>query len=815
MIRTEELTNRINRLLRSGIYFAWFVRIAAFLLIAFSAVGIWQAVDTTDLRDPSGIVIALLLAGIACWPRYRVRKISPAVTNINLDIMNIAPIPAESSDDSQSEEFQNQEQQAHLLQFYEQLKSEQSGRNMQFASSLALPALLFAAVASLAPSTLPDAWSTVSSIVKRLNSGATIKIVEGIAQKDAPSEFKLSSGKELEIEVLEENMIEITLVASRAPGVAYTVELRRVEVQPGEDEVFQSFRLGEDGITSGSEEDTSSFRISFTATQPVRVVIPTISKDRSLAVIKVKSLPVPRVRLTVATELGEDPWPDDRPLPLRITAKAENPLQTITMLIRSSEKTSRELVVNVMNEANLSIDTNYSLLLEPYIDSDFAEVELIAEAVDRSVPDNLVGLSNPVRISTVSAYGRYRQTLNSMRQVKEQLDDSIGKKSDKLPSEIAEIMKKALKQSDESPFFDGIDRVQIEQFDSEIKSLEREYDSERLAQTSSDINDFLFEHEALDDKERDRDFFVSIRGLSRVVEQPVAKRSGSVDTATERILKFLDDRSERWKLRVNRLPEDYHPKQWPRVRDERPFHAALNAVAKSAKTDATRQDALTRLSKLTTEYRDWIEDLEKMEEQHREQQEQKRQQGLANARDQLKELQKRQGEISQNLDRAAERPASEFSGKWPSTRMEQQSNINETTSLENQIRSLSPAAGERIKVAIDAMKFTLESGNQQKFGDAESGSDMAGRLLRQADSAARKAQKPQQSGRRRRRVTGDGYYGQSIVGGDIEIKRDYQVDQRYREEVLNEIRQTLNESDDQTSSQDRRYLEDYLRSVIR
>jgi hypothetical protein len=702
-------------------------------------------------------------------------------------------------------------------QFKQDFRREVSDRNLRFASTLLIPALAFVLVSSTVPSTLPDAWSSVSGLVGRLSSGAFIRVLEGGGKKDEPQTYKLSSSGTVEIEVLEENMLEVNLVAAKRPGVIYTVELRRVNVVEGEDPVFQAFRLGDETQPAKptGEEQQSTYRITFTATEPVHVIIPSISADAALATIKVKKLPVPKVRLSVATNLGDEPWPDDRPLPLKVVATAETPLQSISVLIRTQEKTSRELVANVMNEDKSAIDTAYSLLLEPYIDSDFAEVELVAEAVDRSVPDNLVGLSNPIRINTVSAYGRYRQTLSTMRQVKEVLDDAVGKKQDALDDQVKELTDKAVKQSEDSPFFDGIDRVQLEQFQAEVDSIHSNFESDRVMQLSSDINDFLFEHEALDDKERDRDFFVAIRGLSRVVEQPVAKRSGSVQTAVDRIKRFLDDRERRWKLRVERLPDEYRPPEWPKIQSERPFHGGLDFVARAAKEDAQRQAALTRLSKLTTEYRDWIESLEKMEDQYREQSEQKRQQGLANARDQLKELQKRQGEISQKLDRANDRSQDELTGKWPSTKMEQQANINDTTSLENQIRSLSPAAGERIKVAIDAMKFTLESGNEKKFGEAESGSDLAGRLLRQADSAARKSQRPQQSGRRRRRVTGDGYYGQSIVGGDIEIKRDYQVDQRYREEVLNEVRQSLNDGNDRSSSEDRRFLEDYLRSVIR
>ena len=45
------------------------------------------------------------------------------------------------------------------------------------------------------------------------------------------------------------------------------------------------------------------------------------------------------------------------------------------------------------------------------------------------------------------------------------------------------------------------------------------------------------------------------------------------------------------------------------------------------------------------------------------------------------------------------------------------------------MRSLSPIAAERIQAAVKSMEITLESGNKEAFVQAESASDMAGRLL--------------------------------------------------------------------------------------
>jgi hypothetical protein len=222
-----------------------------------------------------------------------------------------------------------------------------------------------------------------------------------------------------------------------------------------------------------------------------------------------------------------------------------------------------------------------------------------------------------------------------------------------------------------------------------------------------------------------------------------------------------------------------------------------------------RSDQLTALSQSVVDYRAWIEELEQAEDKAREQEEKQRQEGLASARDQMRELQKRQGEISADLDRAGERAKSELETQWPSTRMKQNANTKETKRLEGQMRSLSPQANQRIQAAIQAMEGTGEHGNNGDYAMAESNSDLAGRLLRQAESAAAQSQQKRRSRGRRRRVTGDNYYGQSVVGGDIEIKREYQVDRRFREDILDEV-QNSNVDDE-----NRVLLESYLREVIR
>jgi hypothetical protein len=806
-VQSVNQSRRLWRVMSSVLGFA---QILAFAWLFLS---LWQVIGIDQLPVELGLIIGLISIALVSRRKWSKINVTEDMLLVQLDMQTKAPeAPVYAYLADQRGSSVDLPVQDKIIVATNELKSETRLNVLRRYSPLLWLVLANVAVSFVAPVRMPDSLAKVAGMVASFAQGATLTVLEGVADAEKPTQITLRAGSTADIEVLSENLLEVSVRGSVTESDGVTVELRREQVMDGEDPVFQRFRLNS---SADVRDGVSTSAINFSATDTVLLYIPSLAPGMALAKIRVKNLPVPRVSLKSQVEFGEDPWPDDRPIPLSIQVRAENPLKVINLVIRSGGKSNKELVLNVVADEKKEIDIPYAVTLEPYLESDYSEVEIIAEATDRSLPMNLTGQSNPLRVSTVSAYGRYRQTLNTMRSLKEVLDEAVRENGGKPDKKITELMKKALKQSDESPFFDGIDRMQLDQFDASVEALLREPEATKALALSSELNDFLFEHEAIDDKERDRDFFVAMRGLSRVVEQPTKTRTADVKVITRRIKQFLDDRYKRWERRVARIGSEYEPKHWPKVKVEKPFHGYLNQVEKLAGSDTGRTDSFSKLTKANSEYREWIEDLERMEEMAREKREQQRQQGIANARDMLKELQKRQGEVSQYLDRASDKKPADMEAGWPAAKMQQKENINGTEQLENQMRSLSPTAGERLKVAVDAMKLALESGSAQKFPDAEQGSDLAVRLLRQADSAAQKSQQQPQEGRRRRRVSGDGYYGQSIAGGDIEIRREYQVDQRYREDVLNDVRHTLSNGDEDSSGEDRKLLENYLRSVVR
>lgn len=668
-------------------------------------------------------------------------------------------------------------------------------------ASLLLPLVFLLILTQTAGQAWESALQSLQRAALSLTYGARLRVVEGLPESD-PGLIKLSR-KTLELTVLEQNLIEVLVTAP--PESAPSLQLK-----DSKDKILQTFRLVKAAGPQGNET-TGRFSVTFALAEDAQLYLSSISTTTPTALIHVKHLPVPQVDLTSIAD-PDNAWPDDKPLPLDIFVKAEHPLQSIQLLIKSGERTHKELVTEILAQDKMELQTSYNLPLETYMDKDEQEIEIVAEATDRALSGPLVGRSKPLVLKVASAYGRYQQTLRTLAESKQELDRALKNDDAYNAKHLAELGNKAARQAEDSPYFDGLDRHQIRLFQQHFETLSKKTDMELMVQVSEDLNRFLFEHESLDDRERDRDFFVAARTLSRLLEQKADERKVSVEKVVDRMQNFLEERHKRWNLRMQQIDPKNHPPEWAEVQ-KKPYTQALKQIEKmdTSKPPHT-DDALQKLSQTVENYRQWIEALESKEDQSRAEQEKQRQQGLANAQNQLRELQKRQSTVSTKLDKAAQREEKDLQESWASVRMDQNSNIKGTRELEGQLRSLSPTAGERMKAAIDAMELTVNGGNQNQFADAESASDMAGRLLQQAESAARQSQRDNGKRGRRRRVTSDQYYGNQVAGGDVDLRRDYQVNRRYREDVLNDIRELKKrESSEESDS----LLEDYLRKVIR
>lgn len=636
-----------------------------------------------------------------------------------------------------------------------------------------------------------------------------ITVIRGQDEKESEtSTYTLSSDNVASVHLISPNLVRLTLDRSGLlvnSVVELFSETGAKEAQNG----FQSFRMSE-VYTDDTSQEIRGYELSFSVGQNVHLKIPGLYGDRVLANILVRKPPLPEVSLDPEHNSAE-PWPDDKPLPLKISVRTHAPLKKVQLRIRTAGRESQELVLNVDQNQIFSWSTRYDLLLEPWINSDTADVEIVAEAVDAAIPVPLTGHSQPVLIRTENAYGRYRSTLNLLRQLKTHMDESRKSLSGALPEEAVQLAHRALVKSASTPFFDALDRIQIRDFAEIGQSLRDHPRIVERTDLSERLNRFLVEHEILDDRERDRDFFVAARALSRLMEQPAEQRPVTVSVATQNLEHFILNRRERWKLRVSYLSHPEALPQWSEVLEKKPFLSSQKQIrdemageSGGGATDA----AMKVLSASVAEFRSWIELLEKHEDEDRRKKEIKRQHGLASAQQKLHDLQKRQDKISGILDKSSQGNLSDLQENWPTTRLHQNTNLKEAQHLVAEMQSLSPQAGVRIQAATDAMGLSLEQGDSRNYVKAESFSDLAGRLLREARKAAMEAGHGQGQ-RRRRRVSGDRYYGQSVHSGDLEMSRDYQVDQRYREDVLNEVL-----SIDQ-NKEDSQYLEEYIRKIIR
>lgn len=775
--------------------------------LAFFIFGLWNGFFDINWQENILLFLASFLGTLYCsYEPYGTSKSrAELVRSYEIKFPN-SSVPIwelrEGSDPKYVREWQE-----NIKQFLSELKNGENKRFRRLLSTLLIPLVLCMLVMAPGVKSIGQSFSLLTQYLTMINKKHRLKILQGNPTEDQAKqdEYQLSAGNPPDLELLTPNLIQITAF-SISQFKAPVVFLNRQGAK--KDVVFQTFKMNTVGSSGSSQDGVFQYRISFAVTSDVDIFIPSLYGNNKLAGIQVKKLPVPEVSLEPMVTITE-PWHDEKPLALKISAQTKAPIKIVQLLIRSGNHEAKELVNRINSDETFDYETEYNLVLEPYISNDIADVEVIAEVIDSSIPRPLVGQSQPLRFRTESAYGRYRNTLRVLRDLKSQVDDGVETEKYKLSEEAAQLVEDALQRSASTPFFDTLDRIQIHEFTDQVKKINEQDSFQSIFELQAGLNEFLVEHEILDDRERDRDFFVASRALSRLIEQPEDKRPVTVATAVQNLKSFLNNRRERWKLRVAQLSNPAQLKDWPRIEEEKPFIRRFEQIEKdiAKKNPESTSAALSSLSQNAADYRKWIEDLEAKEDAERRAKERQRQEGLASAREQLRELQKRQGKISGELDQSISKEAQALNERWPMTRLQQNTNIKDTRKLEAQLRALSPKAGGRIHAAMEAMKLTIESGEDKDYVKSESYSDLAGRLLRKAEKDSMKNNKRQS--RRRRRVTGDRYYGQSIHGGDLEITRDYQVDKRYREDILDEIQGSKETEENQ------RLLERYLRRIIR
>jgi hypothetical protein len=728
----------------------------------------------------------------------RTHNISSSAMLVALDIQHpttlTSPFAAAASPSS------SPEWEPRLLREERKLRAWEGRRLTTLAGSLLVPTLTAILLIYKAPLNLSSAINDAKNVIIALNGGVTLDVVDGAApsklkESPNPATYTLSSSSVSVIDLIPSNMLRINLVrvtSSQSPPIIM------LQGAPGSAPLTIQM-----SPANSSPQPGNIWTAEFSASEISDLIIPDISAQ-PLAHLNVIDLPIPKVQLSIQSQ-NVDPWPDHVLLPLAVRVSSVHPLDKIYLKITSKGKTTQESVLNITGTLT-EVSTTYNLNLQPWMEEDFMEFDIVAEALDRADPLPLTGQSPPIHLKVASAYGRYKNSLATLKQVKTIIDDSRGSsRPQPLPPAAVAAMAKAMTQSQDTPFFDGLDRAELERLQLAIIEAAKDSTATKSQDISDDLGNFLVEHETLDARERDRDFFIAIRALSRTLEKPTSERTVEAQYLAKRMQLFLDDRHKGWAARVARLGPGQEPAGWNKVSSAKPFHKYIRETAKEATNNPKKSQG--ELSLLAAEYRTWIEDLEAKEDQARAKLEQERQQGLANARNDLRELQQRQDQISADMDRANTHSKEEMTQKWSVSRGKELSNIKQAKGLLNNLRAMSPLAGERLEAAIQSMDVTMTQAEQGQWVDVEGASDMAGRLLRDSDQAANKSQKSRDRGRRRK-VGGDDYHGTS-VGGQIEIKSGYHVDPRYREEILQDVESEL------STGENKLILDGWLRQVVR
>ncbi|MEI8026615.1 MAG: hypothetical protein WCI18_09725 [Pseudomonadota bacterium] len=813
----------VYKLKRKSFFLEILVQLAKALILSALMLVVWQWLH--PFQNTPSVVLALLVFLITfCWKLPRLpHKIEPESGLLGLEIKypaskfspleSDAPLKAALSHSSKS--APNHAAEAEWASNLE--KEKKLIRKMEFAriqmrvTSLFVPLLLVFVFFKMSDPSVETTVDQFKGMVRNFTRGSRLEVVSGRFDEGSPQAFTLGKTP-FQITLTSENMLHV-VIDTGSDEVSPVVKLKKSTGQKNEE--FQTFLASQVRNKTNGLKEPGLFELSFSSPESAELFIPSLYGEKKLASFLVKASPTPVVQVSISTQNPNDPWHDEDPLPLSIQVNSFHPLRIIKLKISSSGKSSYETVANIMKEEEVRYDGIYPFDVRPYVESDLAEIELSVLAEDRAVPKPLTGESRVIKLKVASAYGRYQITLQKLRRVKQSLDDALNSSNFGINPDTLKSFKEAEKISETSPYFDGLDRMNLGKMREDLaKSMESKKTSQ-LVTLNAELSDFLFEHESLDDRERDRDFFVVARALSRVLEVEEASRPAKASLVGNKIIDFLDGRTERWKKRLERLPQGMTPKEAQNVVSKRMFQKMIQNVVSLGEGSGPKgqknqllNNSLKQLANTVSSYRDWIDSLEKAEDELRKNQQQDKQKAMANAANKLKELQRNQGDISGRLDRADVRQ-DEISKEWNATASAQDKNKKSTQSLVSEMVAMSPEGAKRLEAASEAMGETMNSGSAKNFAAAESMSDMAARLLNQSQKSLQEKQQEQgREPRKRRQISGDNSFG-TQVSGNVDLKRDYTVDKKYREEILDSINETPAAKDDLP------LINNYLRKTVR
>lgn len=684
----------------------------------------------------------------------------------------------------------------------------------------------------------------------------TLVIEEGAADSRRPLSYGLSTASPPWIHVFDHHFLTLTLRSKPARGGVlvrmhswFPEGTEKAEVRENMakktaplsaffhgksrylGEPYQSFvteTLSETSISEDKKSQSSYEHLSFRAAKNSALFVEAISKTKPVAFISLGSPSVPEVGLLWNGAPSES-ISDHETISLRLSAVSPYPLVRLNLVIQTQRGEFVETVTRILAVDQLSIVHNFPTVLAPYITGDEEHIHLYGEAIAMDQTQELIGRSEPLALTVVSSYGRYQRTLAALKETRSLTLSWQNASSAERLEELKILIKS---ESAATPFFHSQDRRVMAEITSMMVASQMA-NSDFRRDLTHQITEFLELHEAIDDRERDRDFFVAARAYSRKAS---GDKEPSLSDDGRRIKEFLQVREARWLDRAKKLQaligessfleenasvlaESSFSKRWDRLHQK--------VMEKGRSAELGTEEGLEELAAMVAEYRQWLSKLESAESLAKENHRLVRSQSLMKASKALKDLQVKQERIAARLDplgmsssaspkdgeqRQDQEAQEGQASQWPDIKADQIAAAKQGEEIQKMLQSVKNLSTDRLDQAASAMTEVVESGDQSDFERAEIMADRASRLLREGRQEARKQQ---QSGRQRdqnprKSPMGDGFYGPSIV--DLQTEREHVVDDTFRGAVLRQLRQS---SGDEESQEDPAVQRRYLREVLR
>jgi hypothetical protein len=436
-------------------------------LLRAAAIGIivtslWNATSNASPLIHALCGLATFLAVLGFSSFGRTHSINEASLLLSLDIQYPASSRSpfvDAAPDGDPSEWEKK-----LLREEQKLRAWELRRLSTLTGSVVVSGLIAGLLLMKAPIDLMATISDARNLLTALTGGMTLEVLDGAAPKKdkdhiEKSPISLSTSNPPTIELIPSNMLKLTVIRVSSGDSPPVINLK-----PHGNTPPLSIQMSPAGPMTAQQNVWSA---EFSAPESADLSIPAIS-SKVAAKILVTELPTPKVQMTFEA-MGRELWPDHELLPLNINVSAVHPLDKVLLKITTKDKTFQESVLNISGETT-SVTTTYKLNLQPWMEEDIVEFDIVAEAIDRAEPSPLTGKSPPLHIKVASAYGRYKQALETLRKVKSALDDSRSSGKDLAPA-TEETMRSVLQQSEETPFFDGIDRSQLSQISQKLGDL--------------------------------------------------------------------------------------------------------------------------------------------------------------------------------------------------------------------------------------------------------------------------------------------------------------------------------------------------------